>query len=137
MLEKACDVAYPLVRSDRTSFGIADLATEFGITPRALRFYEDQGLIAPRRDNGHRIYSLRDRARLAWLLRGKSVGFSLSDIREILDLYDVDDDRRTQRAAAIARCRQRAEQLRAGLAETKMMIEQLSRFADSLEKNEL
>lgn len=137
MREQACDLAYPLAPSDRTSFGIADLAAEFGITPRALRFYEDEGLIAPRRDDGRRVYSRRDRVRVAWVLRGKSVGFSLSDIRDLLDLYDLDDGRRMQKAAAIAHCRQSVELLRSRLAETQLIIERLSRFAECLERNEI
>jgi DNA-binding transcriptional MerR regulator len=135
MLDKACDVAYPLPRSTKTSFGIADLAAEFGVTARALRFYEDQGLLSPRRDNHLRIYSPRDRARLAWVLRGKSAGFSLTEIREMLDLYDLNDERRTQRTVAIDRCRARAEQLRSQLAEMGAMIDRLSQFADSLEQS--
>ena len=67
-------------------------------SPRArLRFYEDEALIAPERRGTQRLYSERDRARLAWILRGKRVGFSLADIKELLDLYDLGDGRRTQR----------------------------------------
>ena len=65
-------------RRDRESFSITDLSSEFGVTPRALRFYEDEGLITPARRGTTRIYSHRDRARLAWILRGKRVGFSLA-----------------------------------------------------------
>jgi DNA-binding transcriptional MerR regulator len=63
-----------------SSYSISDLCEEFRVTPRALRFYEDEGLISPRRQGLSRIYSWRDRARLAWILRGKRVGFSLADI---------------------------------------------------------
>jgi DNA-binding transcriptional MerR regulator len=76
-------------RDDRESYTITDLSAEFAVTPRALRFYEDEGLIAPERRGTTRIYSHRDRARLAWILRGKRVGFSLAEIREMIDLYDV------------------------------------------------
>jgi len=68
-------------------FGITDLCKEFGITLRALRFYEDKGLLAPRRINGARVYTRRDRARLALILRAKSIGSSLADIKRYLDLY--------------------------------------------------
>jgi DNA-binding transcriptional MerR regulator len=78
---------------NRDSYSITDLAGEFGVTARALRFYEDEGLIAPQRIGLARVYSKRDRARLAWILRGKRVGFSLADIREMIDLYDFGDDR--------------------------------------------
>lgn len=92
------------VREDET-FTITDLAAEFGVTPRAIRFYEDQGLIEPGRQGQNRVYSRRDRARLAWILRGKNVGFSLAEIKEILDLYDVDDGRVRQRERTLELCR--------------------------------
>ena len=66
---------------NRETFTISDLSAEFDVTARALRFYEDQGLIAPERQGLSRIYSKRDRARLAWILRAKRVGFRLSEIR--------------------------------------------------------
>lgn len=71
-------------------YSIAELAREFGITPRAIRFYEDAGLIKPRREGLTRIYSVHDRVRLGWILRGKRLGFSLGEIKELLDLYQVD-----------------------------------------------
>ena len=68
-------------------FGIAELCTEFGVTLRALRFYEDKGLLTPRRVSGARVYSRRDRARLSLILRAKAIGTSLSEIKHYLDLY--------------------------------------------------
>jgi DNA-binding transcriptional MerR regulator len=73
------------------SFTIRQLTKEFGVTARTLRFYEDEGLIAPERRGQTRIYSARDRARIILILRGRRVGFALAEIREILDLYDVHD----------------------------------------------
>ena len=70
-------------------YGIADLAREFDVTTRTLRFYEDEGLIAPARKGQRRIFSQRDRVRLKLILRGKRLGFSLGEIREIIDLYDA------------------------------------------------
>src|SRR6218665_583400 len=90
-------------RTDRDSFSISDLCAEFAVTPRALRFYEDEGLIGPERRGTQRIYSHRDRARLAWILRGKRVGFSLAEIREMIDLYDVGDDRSLQKQVTLER----------------------------------
>jgi DNA-binding transcriptional MerR regulator len=72
------------------TYTISELAREFQVTPRALRFYEDKGLLSPTRDGLNRVYSARDRARLKLILQGKSVGFSLQDIREILDLYSLE-----------------------------------------------
>src|SRR3546814_19480613 len=74
-------------------------------TPRAVSCYEDQGVIEPARQVQNRVYSRRDRARLAWILRGKNGGFSRAEIKEILDLYDVDDGRVRQRERTLELCR--------------------------------
>ena len=71
-------------------FSITELAKVLGITPRTIRFYEDRGLVTPRRVGTTRVYSHRDRARMILVLRGKRLGFSLRDIKEYLDLYDVE-----------------------------------------------
>src|SRR5476649_1701878 len=71
-------------------YSIAELAREYAITARTIRFYEDEGLIKPRRQGLTRLYSAGDRARLGWILRGKRLGFSLAEIKELLDLYQVD-----------------------------------------------
>ena len=77
-------------------FGITELCTEFGITLRTIRFYEDKGLLKPRRVNGTRVYTRRDRARLAIILRSKAIGASLTDIKHYLDLYGDHGEGRTQ-----------------------------------------
>ncbi len=77
-------------RDSQRIYSIAELSREFAITPRTIRFYEDEGLIKPRRQGLTRLYSAGDRTRLSWILRGKRLGFSLSEIRELLDLYQVD-----------------------------------------------
>src|SRR4029434_4107172 len=91
---------------------IGELCDEFGVTARALRFYEDEALIAPERRGTQRLYTDRDRARLAWILRGKRVGLSLAEIKELLDLYDIGDGRRTQRLKTVERCQARVDSLR-------------------------
>jgi DNA-binding transcriptional MerR regulator len=127
--------AYAVVpaRPDRDSFSITELCQEFEVTPRALRFYEDEGLIAPQRRGTQRIYSQRDRARLAWILRGKRVGFSLSSIREMIDLYDVGDGRRHQRAVAIERCRDRIASLERQKQDIEAALAELQEFVTVLE----
>ncbi len=123
-------------RTDRDSFSISDLCTEFGVTARALRFYEDEGLIGPERRGTARIYSHRDRARLAWILRGKRVGFSLAEIREMIDLYDVGDGRKVQRQVTLERCLDRIALLEAQKRDIDAHIEELSQFVDLLKSSD-
>lgn len=77
-------------------WGIAELSKEFGVSPRAIRFYETKGLLSPGRANGTRIYSRRDRARLALILRAKRIGSSLAEIKHYLDLYGERGEGRTK-----------------------------------------
>ena len=84
------------METEPAEFSISDLAREFDVTPRAIRFYEDQGLLAPRRDGQRRIYTPRDRTRLKLTLRGKRLGLSLSEIRELIDMYEPGRDERPQ-----------------------------------------
>jgi DNA-binding transcriptional MerR regulator len=81
---------------ERAEFSISELASEFDVTPRAIRFYEDHGLLAPRRAGQRRIYSPRDRTRLKLTLRGKRLGLTLSEIRELVDMYEPGRDERPQ-----------------------------------------
>src|ERR1700741_2679712 len=84
------------METERGEFSISELAREFDVTPRAIRFYEDQGLLAPKRDGQRRIYTPRDRIRLKLTLRGKRLGLSLSEIRELIDMYEPGRDARPQ-----------------------------------------
>src|ERR1051325_6538935 len=84
------------METDPGEFSISDLAREFDVTPRAIRFFEDQGLLAPRREGQRRVYAPRDRTRLKLTLRGKRLGLSLSEIRELIGMYEPGRDERPQ-----------------------------------------
>lgn len=113
---------------DDTLYTIGQLCEEFGVTARALRFYEDEKLISPERNGTQRLYSDRDRSRLAWILRGKRVGFSLGDIGDLLDLYDLGDARKTQKAVTLDKCRERIDALARQKADIDETIEELEGF---------
>jgi DNA-binding transcriptional MerR regulator len=124
----------PLVREpeEPAAFSIRDLVREFDVSARTLRFYEEKSLLSPQRRGQDRIYSRRDRARLRYVLMGKSVGFSLEEIREMLDLYDLGDRQVTQlqvahekfgeRIARLERQRHEIDNAIAELAHTRKMI---------------
>ena len=119
---------------NRDSYTISDLSDEFGVTARALRFYEDEGLIAPERRGLTRVYSKRDRARLAWIMRAKNVGFSLGEIREMIDLYDIGDGRREQRRVPLQRCKDRIALMRKQKKDLEGAIQELSQFVKMVEQ---
>src|SRR3954452_4961048 len=84
------------METERAEFSISELAQEFDVTPRAIRFYEAEGLLAPRREGQRRIYTPRDLTRLKLTLRGKRLGLTLSEIRELIDMYEPGRDERPQ-----------------------------------------
>lgn len=122
----------PLRRPDRT-YSISQLCREFEATPRALRFYEDKGLLNPARAGQSRVYSSRDRARLKLILQGKRVGFGLAEIGEMLDLYDRDDGRVAQMAVSLQRFRARVDALRRQREDIDSAIETLEEGCGWLE----
>lgn len=109
------------------TFTIGELAREFGVTLRTLRFYEDKGLINPRREGTTRVYSRRDRARLRLVLMGKRVGFSLSEIREMLDLYDLRDGQVPQMRTAVDRFNQQIAVLERQKRDIEQALDDLKR----------
>lgn len=118
-------------RDDDTGalFGITELCREFGITLRTIRFYEDKGLLSPRRINGARVYTRRDRARLALILRSKAIGASLTEIKHYLDLYGAHGEGRVQQmrfvldrtTKAIEQLEQKRAHIEATLAELRVI----------------
>ena len=110
-------------------FGITELCREFDISPRALRFYEDKGLLAPRRVNGTRVYTRRDRARLQLILCAKAIGSSLAEIKHYLDLYGAHGEGRAvqmkyvldKTSKAIAELEQKRAHIDASLAELRII----------------
>lgn len=109
----------------RDLFAIADLAREFGISTRAIRFYESKGLLAPERVGGTRVFRRRDRARLILILRGKRLGFSLKEIYEYLSLYDADRTHKTQAEHLIKLIDQRLELLDQQLSDLQTTTSEL------------
>lgn len=120
-------------------FGITELCKEFGITMRALRFYEDKGLLSPRRVNGARVYTRSDRARLTLILRAKAIGSTLADIKQYLDLYGNHGEGRLQQLgyviartdSAIAELEQRRAQIDSTLAELRVINEHCRQHVDA------
>ena len=113
-------------------YTIKELAEQCGVTARTLRHYEDQGLISPERDGQHRIYHPQDKTRLSWILRGKRVGFSLSEIGEMLDLYNLPDGRTQQRVTTLDRCKARVKDLQDQRDDINATIDELEGFCDLL-----
>ena len=122
-----------LRRPNRT-FSIRQLCQEFKCTPRALRFYEDKGLLAPARDGMNRVYSYKDRARLVLILRGKRVGLALAEIGEILDLYEVDDGGAQQAARSLKKFRERIVALESQKLDIDKAICELKLGCEAMEK---
>jgi len=92
-------------------YSVTELAEELGITPRAIRFYETKGLIKPQRAGTTRVYTHRDRARMLLILRGKRLGFTLADIKEYLDMYDVDPSQTKQVQLLMEKVERRIDEL--------------------------
>ena len=92
-------------------YSIGDLSREFGVTTRTIRFYEDQGLLSPTRDGQNRIYEVGDRVRLKLVLRGKRLGFSLKEIKKLIELYDAPEGESGQLRSFIGKIRARRSEL--------------------------
>ncbi|MGP1398030.1 MAG: MerR family transcriptional regulator [Inquilinaceae bacterium] len=117
------------------TYSIGELAEEFGVTTRAVRFYEDEGLLAPSRTGATRVYSYRDRARLILICRGKRLGFSLAEIREFLHLYDAGSGQVDQMSFALVRARARIADLTAQRRDLDQTLKDLADIVAGIENH--
>ena len=122
------------METERAEFSISELAREFDITPRAIRFYEDQGLLAPKRDGQRRIYTPRDRTRLKLTLRGKRLGLTLSEIRELIDMYEPGRDERPQLERFLAVLEDHKASLLQQRADLEAQLSELQAFEKKVKK---
>jgi DNA-binding transcriptional MerR regulator len=122
------------METEPAEFSISDLAREFDVTPRAIRFYEDQGLLAPRREGQRRIYTPRDRTRLKLTLRGKRLGFTLSEIRELIDMYEPGRDERPQLERFLAVLESHKSSLAQQRADIEAQLAELDAFEKRIRK---
>jgi len=110
------------------TFAISDLAREFGITPRTIRFWEDQGLLAPQREGRNRVFTRRDRARLKMALRGKRLGLSLAEIKDLIGMYDGAQDTTSQLHECLRVMAKRRQLLEQQREDIETMLAELSQF---------
>jgi DNA-binding transcriptional MerR regulator len=122
------------METERAEFSISELAQEFDITPRAIRFYEHQGLLAPRREGQRRIYTPRDRTRLKLTLRGKRLGLTLSEIRELIDMYEPGRDERPQLERFLAVLEAHKASLLQQRADIEAQLAELQTFEKKVKK---
>ncbi len=112
--------------TSQTTYSISDLSKEFDITTRSIRFYEDQGLLKPKRRGQTRIYSLKDRVRLKLILRGKRLGFSLAETRRLFELYDADKSSTTQLNTMLALVEEKKSALQQQMDDIKVVLMELT-----------
>ncbi len=113
------------------TYSIAELAREFAVTTRTIRFYEDQGMLSPLRDGQRRIYRSRDRTRLKLILRGKGLGFPLAEVRQIIDLYDAPQGEDAQLHRLLAKIAERRHELAAKREDIEASLQDLEAVADN------
>ena len=113
---------------------ITDLAKEFGITTRTIRHYEDEGLLSPRREGQNRLFSQRDRVRLKLALRGKRLGFTLGEIRELFDLYDLARDEKRQLEQFLTKLEKRRALLQQQREDIEVMLNEITFFESQCRK---
>ena len=110
------------------TFAISDLAREFGITPRTIRFWEDQGILAPEREGSKRVFTRRDRARLKMALRGKRLGLSLAEIKDLIGMYSSTEDETPQLLECLRIMSSRREALEQQREDIEAMLAEIGQF---------
>jgi DNA-binding transcriptional MerR regulator len=111
-----------------STFSISDLAREFGITPRTIRFWEDQGILSPEREGSKRVFTRRDRARLKMALRGKRLGLSLAEIKDLIGMYNSTDDETPQLLECLRVMSSRRAALEQQREDIEAMLAEISQF---------
>ena len=117
-----------------TTYTITELAREFGVTTRTIRHYEDEGLLSPRREGTSRLFASRDRVRLKLALRGKRLGFSLAEIRELFDLYDLAHDEKRQLQEFLTKLEKRRAMIEQQREDMEVMLNELTFFENQCRK---
>jgi DNA-binding transcriptional MerR regulator len=112
------------------TYTISELAQEFDITPRAIRFYEDMGLLTPARDGRNRVYTVRDRTRLKLTLRGKRLGLSLQEIKQLVDMYESPSDTAQQLTAFLAILQAHREQLAQQMEDIQITLAEIQQHEE-------
>ncbi|HRH13520.1 MAG TPA: MerR family DNA-binding transcriptional regulator [Azonexus sp.] len=115
-------------------FAISDLAREFGITPRTIRFWEDQGILAPQREGRNRVFTRRDRARLKMALRGKRLGLSLAEIKDLIGMYSGTEDETPQLIECLRVMSKRREALQQQREDIEAMLADIAQFEQQCEQ---
>ena len=115
-------------------FAISDLAREFGITPRTIRFWEDQGILAPEREGSKRVFTRRDRARLKMALRGKRLGLSLAEIKDLIGMYSGSEDETPQLIECLRVMSKRREALEQQREDIEAMLAEISQFEQQCQR---
>ena len=115
-------------------FAISDLAREFGITPRTIRFWEDQGILAPEREGSKRVFTRRDRARLKMALRGKRLGLSLAEIKDLIGMYSGTEDETPQLIECLRVMSKRREALQQQREDIEAMLADIAQFEQQCEQ---
>ena len=124
----------PAAKGAAKSFTITELAAEFDVTPRAIRFYEDVGLLEPTRVGRNRVYSQRERTRLKLTLRGKRLGLSLQEIKQLVDMYDSPSDTRPQLEAFLSVLRSHRRQIELQLEDIRVTLEEIAQHEARCER---